>query len=414
MAVPQLQLANLGEIYAQNQARQASIDNVMLQQQSALEQRQAQQAAAQREAAIRQAIAGGVNPSTQEGLGQLLQAGLPLEQFQSGMKSIGDIELAKARGQAAQAQGQSAMMRGQAAQQTANTRSWQAQQQIGLNRAQEARMVASAKKEWGKVGFDMAVKLSQGLTQIPEEQRPAAYQALKSQYGELAPQLFEDEEYTPEMGQMAQVLAKASEKTSTGKPVAVIDPDSGESIYVSPQDAIGKKAASGGADFKSEMQLRKEFNQQQSEYKDVSAAYAKINQLSKSNSPASQISLLYNYMKLNDPGSVVRESEFEVAASAGSYGDKMQNAVTRLTGGQRLTQSQVNDFVGAANSLYQSQREKFTQSKNYYGTLAQQYNLNPERVTFDPDASNAPLSQPASTTGGQGGVDDLLNRYAPQ
>jgi hypothetical protein len=41
MAVPQLQLANLGEIYAQNQARQANMDNLMMQQQAMLEQKQA-------------------------------------------------------------------------------------------------------------------------------------------------------------------------------------------------------------------------------------------------------------------------------------------------------------------------------------------------------------------------------------
>lgn len=237
MAVPQLQLANLGEIFAQNQARQASMDNLMLQQQAALEQRQAQQAAAQREAAIRQAIANGVDPSTREGLGQLLKAGASLEQYQSGL-------LAQARGEAAQAQAQGALMRGQAAQQTANTRAWQAQQQVALSRAQEARMAASAKKEWGKVGFEMAQKLSQTLMGAPEDQRPGLYFQMKQQYGNLAPQLFEDEAYSPEMGQVAQALANSAQSKSTGKPVAVIDPNSGQAVYVAPEQAIGKQVAS--------------------------------------------------------------------------------------------------------------------------------------------------------------------------
>lgn len=208
------------------------------------QERQAQQAAAQREAAIRQAIASGVDPSSREGLGQLLQAGLPLEQFQSGLKSIGDIELAKARGEAAQAQGQSALMRGQAAQQTANTRAWQAQQQIALSRAQEARMLREFNRGRDKTEIEIAQKLSKGMLAIPEEQRPAAYLALKDQFGGLVPSLFEDEGYSPEMGVVMQALANSAQSKSTGKPVAVIDPNTGQAVYVAPEQAIGKQVAS--------------------------------------------------------------------------------------------------------------------------------------------------------------------------
>lgn len=224
MAVPQLQLANLGEIFAQNQARQANMDNVMLQQQAALEQRQAQQAAAQREAAIRQAIASGVDPSSREGLGQLLQAGLPLEQFQSGLKSIGDIELAKARSQAAQAQGQSALMRGQAAQQTADTRAWQARQQVALSRAQEARLLRQFKQDTDKTEFEAASKFAQIIAGVPEEQRPGVHSKLQSQYGDLFPRLFEGG-YTPEVGVIVQALANSAASQAPLSAVAKIEED---------------------------------------------------------------------------------------------------------------------------------------------------------------------------------------------
>lgn len=251
MAVPQLQLANLGEIYAQNQARQASMDNLMMQQQAMLEQRQAAQAAAQREAAIRQTIASGVDPSSREGLGQLLQAGLPLEQFQSGLKSIGDIELAKQRGLAAQAQADAAKMRGQAAMANVGinerkmqlqARKWAAE--VGY-KAQDLKLAQQkAYAEFGQQQTKQLSNVARNILALPEDQRKAAWQNLVPQLTALGmeevPQTFEEAK--------PQVIAFAAlgepSQTSTGKPVAVIDPNTGQAVYVAPDQAIGKQVAS--------------------------------------------------------------------------------------------------------------------------------------------------------------------------
>lgn len=186
MAVPQLQLANLGEIFAQNQARQANMDNVMLQQQAALEQRQAQQAAAQREAAIRQAIASGVDPSSREGLGQLLQAGLPLEQFQSGLKSIGDIELAKARGEAAQRTAGAAETRAKAAERTAIASERRVNAQVNRylsqNRIDQARLDLDRQNTEREYGADLTetfINTSVNILGLPLKEQKDAYNAAK-------------------------------------------------------------------------------------------------------------------------------------------------------------------------------------------------------------------------------------------
>jgi hypothetical protein len=95
MAVPQLQLANLGEIFAQNQAKQAAMDTMQLQQAEAVSARDARVKAVEREAKLREAIASGVDPSTPEGLGQLLRAGLPVDQYSSLLKNSAEIKLAE-------------------------------------------------------------------------------------------------------------------------------------------------------------------------------------------------------------------------------------------------------------------------------------------------------------------------------
>lgn len=251
MAVPQLQLANLGEIYAQNQARQASMDNLMMQQQAMLEQRQAAQAAAQREAAIRQAIASGVDPSSREGLGQLLQAGLPLEQFQSGLKSIGDIELAKQRGLAAQAQADAAKMRGQAAMANVGINEQKLRLQarkdaIALGyKAQELKLAQDkANRELGLDQTEQLSNFSRNVLALPEDQQEIAWRnalpTLQAMGFKELPATFKEAK--------PQVIAFASfgktSQASTGKPVAVIDPNTGQAVYVAPDQALGKQVAS--------------------------------------------------------------------------------------------------------------------------------------------------------------------------
>ena len=333
MAVPQLQLANLGEIFAQNQARQANMDNVMLQQQAALEQRQAQQAAAQREAAIRQAIASGVDPSSREGLGQLLQAGLPLEQFQGGLKSIADRELAQARSQAAQAQGQSALMRGQAAQQTANTRAWQAQQQIALSRAQEARMLREFNRGRDKTEIEIAQKLSKGMLAIPEEQRPAAYLALKDQFGGLVPSLFEDEGYSPEMGVVMQALANSAESKAPSSTLGKLRADlQAGNITQEEFDAAQKKATtvSGEGSFK--------------EYQYKAAQYGqRMNSASENMKSFENPSVLEKaFQKSGILGNFAQTPERQMYYQAQR---EFINAIKRQESGAAVTDSEVEDYA---------------------------------------------------------------------
>ena len=69
---------------------------------------------------------------------------------------------------------------------------------------------------------------------------------------------------------------------------------------------------------------------------DVQSAYGKVSEAAKGNSPASDLSMLYSYAKLLDPGSVVRESEFQTMAQTGAFGDKVAAAVKKLAVGERL------------------------------------------------------------------------------
>lgn len=130
--------------------------------------------------------------------------------------------------------------------------------------------------------------------------------------------------------------------------------------------------------------LRREFESQPAvkTFGDVQSAYGKVSEAAKGNSPASDLSMLYSYAKLLDPGSVVRESEFQTMAQTGAFGDKVAAAVKKLAIGERLTEAQRADFVKAARQQFDVYGKQFDESAARYESLAKKFGVTPEDVVF--------------------------------
>jgi len=144
--------------------------------------------------------------------------------------------------------------------------------------------------------------------------------------------------------------------------------------------------------------LRDEYIALTKDFRTVQDAHTKITTTAQTG--AGDMSLLYNYIKLLDPTSVVRESEFAAAAASGSFGERVQGAVNKVQTGQRLTENLRKDFINEANNLYKAQRAGAERIKNQYTEMAKRANLNPEDVIVDYSAKAAPAApatQPAAT-----------------
>lgn len=146
--------------------------------------------------------------------------------------------------------------------------------------------------------------------------------------------------------------------------------------------------------------LRREFEAQPAvkSFGDVQAAFGKVSEASKGGSPASDLSMLYSYAKLLDPGSVVRESEFQTMAQTGAFGDKVAAAVKKVAVGERLTEAQRADFVKAARQQLSVYERQFDETAKRYETLAKKSNVAPEDVVFRRTAFVEPSVQPPSVT----------------
>ena len=85
-------------------------------------------------------------------------------------------------------------------------------------------------------------------------------------------------------------------------------------------------------------------------------------------------------MKMLDPGSVVRESEFANAAATGSFGERFQAAGERIVSGRRLSEEMRADFVSRSKQLMEAQNGSFENIATQFRGIAERRSLNPDNI----------------------------------
>lgn len=95
-------------------------------------------------------------------------------------------------------------------------------------------------------------------------------------------------------------------------------------------------------------------------------------------SPAGDLSLIFAYMKMLDPTSVVRESEQELAQNATSLPGKLQNYAMQVANGKKLNDAQRQEFRDAAGVLFEQYSATQSQIDNLYSGFASQYGVDPK------------------------------------
>jgi hypothetical protein len=135
--------------------------------------------------------------------------------------------------------------------------------------------------------------------------------------------------------------------------------------------------------FNDSSELRKEFVAQSADYQKVRDSYARVLNSTKEPSPAGDLALIFNYMKMLDPGSVVRESEFATAAQTGSYGQRIQAAAQKIMSGERLAPEMRADFVSQSKRLLSGMENQHKKRIQSYATIAKKNNLPVDEVVVD-------------------------------
>lgn len=118
-------------------------------------------------------------------------------------------------------------------------------------------------------------------------------------------------------------------------------------------------------------------------------AYDRIVASAKDPSPAGDLALIYNYMKLLDPGSTVREGEFATAQNSGSIPSRIWAQYNKVMNGQRLNKDQRADFVGKSGSIFKSAESQQRKTTDQFSSLAKRNGLDPKRILRDTGLNQA-------------------------
>lgn len=138
---------------------------------------------------------------------------------------------------------------------------------------------------------------------------------------------------------------------------------------------------------------------------EVAAAYNKIQSAAKyDKDPAADMSLIFNYMKMLDPGSTVREGEYANAKNTTGIPDQVLNSYNQARTGTLLNPVQRKQFLNQSKDMYAAQMDVQNKVDSQFRDIAKKSGIAPEDVVLRFDANQ---QKPESVM--QGGHEYFLN-----
>lgn len=215
--------------------------------------------------------------------------------------------------------------------------------------------------------YDLALQRMQPKAPTDPTSTAVGRQQLAAQYGLTGP---DATSYI-----LTGKLPEAAKPVSSYDPAKAFDYESGLA-----------KEYRGGADVKS--------------YQDVRNAYERVRTSASQDNGAGDIGLIYGYMKMLDPGSVVREGEFATAETASGVPANILNLYNKLINGERLNPDQRKMFVEAASGLYQQAAGNLSTYNDQFKPRLNAWQVDPGRVLVMPESYDTGAPPPSAMPAG--------------
>lgn len=229
---------------------------------------------------------------------------------------------------------------------------------------------------------------------LPQQYSPAAY-GLVRQFG--------TKPSAPPALMPPEVLKQQEELHGSAEQRLWTDPGGLISIINDPNrsDADKRRAAAGlqqheslrkaGAtqvitpnqNIQNESKLRDDYYRDTKEYVQIRNAYNKIKGAAASASAAGDMSLIYGFMRMQDPGSTVREGEFATAQNAGGIPERIRAAYNNAINGERLDEAVRKDFVAQAEKIHSQAYADYGKTRDMYTGIATRGGMDPRNVVID-------------------------------
>jgi hypothetical protein len=188
--------------------------------------------------------------------------------------------------------------------------------------------------------------------------------------------------------------------------------DTGEHVFDLPESQHGDWKDNKEA-FSVEQDLRKEYNAHDSvkAYNDVRDAYEKVRSAAQIDSGPGDMSLIFGYMKMIDPGSTVREGEFATAEKAGGVSAEIRNIYNKALTGERLTPDLRRQFVESAEKMYSDTAQNLSDTNTRYGGIADSHKLPRDRILVTPEKYDTLTLEEKKNLPPDVELDVLLKKY---
>lgn len=147
---------------------------------------------------------------------------------------------------------------------------------------------------------------------------------------------------------------------------------------------------------KTEEGLRKEVNTLLKDFFQVADANARVLAAGAEPTAAGDLALIFNYMKMLDPGSTVREGEFATAASSAGVPDRVRGLYNSIVNGQRMGEPQRADFLARAASLFEAAQGEASKTASAFERIATNAGVNVNNVLATFQARGGPSAEETS------------------
>lgn len=153
-----------------------------------------------------------------------------------------------------------------------------------------------------------------------------------------------------------------------------------------------------------EAKLRKEYIDNTKTFAEVRSSYDRL--VASQDTAVGDLSLIFAYMKMLDPGSVVREGEFATAQNAAGVPERLRNIYNRVVSGERLSSGQRESFKSQGGALYAAAKKQEEVVRSGVTRIANGLGLNTSNIFYE---ASVPNVKPETA----GDVVQQIPGYAP-
>lgn len=160
-------------------------------------------------------------------------------------------------------------------------------------------------------------------------------------------------------------------------------------------DAAGYQDPNGGfktkdEKVKAENALRDDYLKSAQSFTTIRDAKNRIDNLDKSG--AGDMALVFNYMKILDPGSTVREGEYATAANSGGVPSAVQALYNKAIGEGSIGDKARAGILSQANKMYEAAGTQHDKTTTQFANIAKRQGMNVDNVIIDLKPGAKPIA----------------------